>query len=275
MIGWCGYRLFAIDLDGTLVRSDQTIGEADRAAVAQLRRSGVEVVVVTGRFPAGARPIACELSCEQALICADGAVLLERNQDATLHALEQASLMRIYDYARASGLRVFALGSERVHFASHDESFLAYVDGWARGSTRHRDFLIEHDVVCVLLLGEPQRVKRARLHVATYGVRLDLVPLTADIWALRARRAGVDKGSALRAFRRRRGFSRSEVVAVGNDWNDLPLFRAAGRSFAMRDAPPEVRMRADHALRATADRGGAIAEVLARIAQAGGGATPR
>jgi Cof subfamily protein (haloacid dehalogenase superfamily) len=261
--------LFAIDLDGTLLRADRTIAEADRQAVEELRRFGVEVVLATGRFPAGTRAIAGDLSCEEALICADGAVVLERNLKGALGTLELPLVSRLSDCARARKLRFFALGSESVHFASHDEAYLAYVDGWAQGAIRHPDSRIEHDVVCVFALGEQHEVKRAHQELEPLGVSLDLVPLTSQVWALRARKPGVDKGSALAELCRRRGFERSEIVALGNDWNDLPLFVAAGRSYAMRDAPPEVRARADCVLDATCSEGGALAEVLARISRAG------
>jgi Cof subfamily protein (haloacid dehalogenase superfamily) len=260
--------LFAIDLDGTLLRSDQTIAATDRAAVEELRRSGADVVVATGRFPAGARSIACELRCNEALICADGAIVLERNVDHAVGALGRSYVARLVAYFRAKSLGFFALGSECVHFASHDEAYLAYVEGWTRGAARHRDSPIEGDVVCVLALGQEHEVASARDEIAELGVCLDIMPLTRAVWALRVRQSGIDKGSALAALCHRRGFSRSAIVALGNDWNDLPLFAAAGTSFAMRDAPLEVRAQADYVLEAASDRGGGLAEVLARLSRA-------
>jgi hydroxymethylpyrimidine pyrophosphatase-like HAD family hydrolase len=98
-------------------------------------------------------------------------------------------------------------------------------------------------------------------------VSIDTFRITSDCWALRVRSLGVDKGQALERLARARSLRKSELVAVGNDYNDLPLFRVAGQSFAMGDAPLAVRKAAHHVLGATSLTGGGVAEALAHLAK--------
>ena len=67
--------LIAIDLDGTLLRSDRTVSERSRAAVAAVRAAGVEVIVATARSPRGARQLAADAGIGGVAICANGATL--------------------------------------------------------------------------------------------------------------------------------------------------------------------------------------------------------
>ncbi len=90
----------------------------------------------------------------------------------------------------------------------------------------------------------------------------------------RARELGVrdvvlgskDKGTALRELARRRGVSLERIAFLGDDLQDLPALQAAGVSFAVRDAPREVRARVDVVTRARGGEGAAreVAELLLR-----------
>ena len=80
-----------------------------------------------------------------------------------------------------------------------------------------------------------------------------------------ARRAGEDKGTAVEWMARHYGVPRREIVAVGDWLNDIPMLRAAGRSFAMAQAPEEVLAAATDRLQSDASHGGGIAEAAERV----------
>jgi hypothetical protein len=82
---------------------------------------------------------------------------------------------------------------------------------------------------------------------------------------LKVREPGSDKGTALRELAAWWGIRPEEVVAVGDWTNDLPLFAAAGRSFAMAHAEPTVLAAADEVVRGLPNGGGAVAEVAERV----------
>ena len=78
------------------------------------------------------------------------------------------------------------------------------------------------------------------------------------------RRAGVDKGTATRWLADYHGLSVSDVVAVGDWINDVPMFAVAGKSFAMAQAPEDVYSAATFRLKASQETGGGIREAAER-----------
>ncbi|MEO7735949.1 MAG: HAD hydrolase family protein, partial [Kofleriaceae bacterium] len=69
------YQLLALDLDGTLLRTDQRVDDADLAAIRELRAAGVTVTIVTGRLHSGATGAARACSIEGAIACIEGSHL--------------------------------------------------------------------------------------------------------------------------------------------------------------------------------------------------------
>ena len=65
-------------------------------------------------------------------------------------------------------------------------------------------------------------------------------------WYLDCTKAGVDKGSGARDFARHVGVELADLLVIGDGWNDIPMFRAAGTSIAMEGAPAELLDLADH-----------------------------
>jgi HAD superfamily hydrolase (TIGR01484 family) len=83
-------------------------------------------------------------------------------------------------------------------------------------------------------------------------------------WALLVRAAGIDKGTGIEWLAQHYGITLDEIIAVGDWVNDIPMLERAGLSFAMAQAPPEVRKAADDVLDSDDESGGAIAEVARR-----------
>jgi hydroxymethylpyrimidine pyrophosphatase-like HAD family hydrolase len=266
-----GARLLAVDLDGTLVRADGTVTAADADAIVTAQRGGIEVVLTTARFPRGCSGLAARLGCARTLICVDGALVLSNGRVLALHSLEASTVQAATLAARRGGLRVFVFGSETVHFASHDTEYLAYVEGWAQDCDPHPNGELPQQPLLWVALGCRDQVQTAfeqlaairdpSSELAEATASFDSFAITADCWALRLRHAAVDKG---RAVLRLAGHT-TQVLAVGNDYNDLSLFRIAARSFAMGDAPLDVRRAATDVLVATSHTGGGVAEALARL----------
>src|SRR3954451_6907929 len=78
------YRLLALDLDGTLLRTDQRVDDSDIAAISQLQAAGVTVTIVTGRLHSGATGAATACAIEGAIACMEGSHLVEVASGKTL-----------------------------------------------------------------------------------------------------------------------------------------------------------------------------------------------
>ncbi|HWL89184.1 MAG TPA: HAD hydrolase family protein, partial [Polyangiaceae bacterium] len=84
-------------------------------------------------------------------------------------------------------------------------------------------------------------------------------------WGLIVRAIGGNKGSALEWIASHHGLSLEETVCIGDWLNDVPMFAKAGRSFAMGQAPDEVKNAASDVLEETSEEGGGIARVVEEI----------
>src|SRR6185503_2908178 len=92
MGGNMAYRLLAVDLDGTLLRSDKRVDERDAAAIHELRRSGVTVTINTGRLHSGSVEAARVCGIVGAIACMEGSHLVEAESERTIsrHAMSPA-----------------------------------------------------------------------------------------------------------------------------------------------------------------------------------------
>ena len=111
------------------------------------------------------------------------------------------------------------------------------------------------------MLGAPGRLEA--LSSAARQGRLSARAVQSEPTKLEFLPPGSSKGAALRAMLEALGVEAGEVVAVGDNWNDLEMIEAAGLGVAMADAPEGVRARADHVC-GTADEEG-FRDVLERF----------
>ena len=122
----------------------------------------------------------------------------------------------------------------------------------------------------LVALGTPDQIRKAEQFIQANGEHLQCVSFEvgragfSGTWGLVVRAAGVDKGTAIDWVARHHGVSAAEVVAVGDWLNDIPMLRRAGRSFAMGQAPNEVKAAATDILKANASTGGGLAEAAMR-----------
>jgi hydroxymethylpyrimidine pyrophosphatase-like HAD family hydrolase len=96
------------------------------------------------------------------------------------------------------------------------------------------------------------------------SVQVVTFPMTEGNWGLIVRAATTSKATALQWIATQHGCAMEEVVTIGDWINDIPMFRAAGRSFAMGQAPDHVKDAATDVLVADSRTGGGIAEAAER-----------
>lgn len=265
------YRLLALDLDGTLLRSDHRVDDRDVAAIAELQAAGVTVTIVTGRLHSGALEPARACAIEGAIGCMDGSHLVELASGQTLvhHGMadEDAGLVRgtFTDH----GLTSFVFDAKGIHHDHAGAPYAPYVRTWSPNLR-----VVEEDVVwqtvplAAVAVGDEPEIAAAQAALRAHAHQLFSVSFGVNALpgkhALLVRTAGPTKGTALTELCRRAGVTPAEAVAVGDWINDVPMFEVAGRSFAMGSAPDAVRAKATDVLDRAAGAGGGIAEAIRR-----------
>jgi Cof subfamily protein (haloacid dehalogenase superfamily) len=273
-------RLLALDIDGTLLTDDGDVAPADRLAIERARAEGVHVTLATGRLPSAALPVAEELGLGLPLVCCDGAVTVCPHTHVDLHSAGldpgrlEAALGLFLRHQVTSFL--FTPGGVVARAADGEAP---YVSGWSSrlivepsltGFARAPNGAA---VLAALGIATEARARAAHDELSALpipGVHAALFLLEGtDRWAVRVSPVGVDKASGLARLAAELGIEAADVAVVGDWHNDVPMFAWAGHSFAMGHAPREVARAARHRLRATAARGGGVAEAIARLSELG------
>ncbi len=237
------------------------------------------VSICTGRMYSGTRHIAQELGLTGPVGCVDGSHIVDAADDRellarTIDADVATELLGLLDEARPV---TFVFADDRVFHDESGSAYLGYVRTWSSQVVQLDDVLDrarwnDRARMCALVsLGTEDQIRGAEsairdshaehLQTTSFMVRRDGFSGT---WGMVIRAAGVSKGTAIEWMAARRGIDVSEVVAVGDWLNDVPMLRAAGRSFVMAQAPDEVKHAASDLLEADTWSGGGIAEAAER-----------
>jgi hypothetical protein len=265
------YRLLALDLDGTLLRSDQRVDDADVAAIAELQRAGVTVTIVTGRLQSGALGAARACAIEGAIACVEGSHIVELASNTTLahHPMDPGIRGLLRETVGAHGLAGFVFDAQGIHHDHAGAPYAGYVRTWSPNlRVVEEELAWQTEPIAAVAIGEPEQVAAAHAVLRAYADRLFSVSFAVSHYpgkhAVLVRAAGPTKGTALIELCRLVGCSVSEAVAIGDWVNDVPMFEVAGRSFVMGSAPEHVSAKATDRLTRVAGTGGGIAEAVRR-----------
>jgi hydroxymethylpyrimidine pyrophosphatase-like HAD family hydrolase len=269
-----------VDLDGTLLDARGRPHPHDLQAIRGALRFGVRVSIITGRLYSGTRPVTELLGLRGPVGCADGSHLVDAERHETLLHLgvrgPEANVLR--GVLAAARLTTFVLAEDAIGLDTAGAPFVEYVTTWSNDLRPSRD-VFEHTlwdchagVTAVLALGllppiedavrEIARHLSSAAVVAKFPVRRAPHP---GIWAVVVRAAGGTKGTALKWIAEREKVGLEDTVCVGDWINDVAMFELAGRSFAMGQAPAEVKAKATDVLDQTAERGGGVAHAIEEV----------
>ncbi len=265
------YRLLALDLDGTLLRSDQQVDAADVAAIRELQRAGVTVTIVTGRLQSGSLGAAAACGIEGVIACVEGSHLVELHSNTTLvhHPMDLEVRTLLRETVAQHGLAGFVFDAQGIHHDHAGAPYAGYIRTWSPNlRVVEEDLAWQTEPIAAVAIGDQEEIAAAHAVLRAHGDRLFSVSFAVSQcpgkYAILARAAGPSKGTALAELCRLIGCSTSEAVAIGDWVNDVPMFEVAGRSFAMGGAPDHVSEKATDRLERVAGTGGGIAEAVRR-----------
>jgi 5-amino-6-(5-phospho-D-ribitylamino)uracil phosphatase len=247
-------RLIALDIDGTLLRSDKTVGPRTRAAIDRARARGVRLVLVTGRRYPSARRVAQELGGDVPLVLHNGALVIEDGRVLRSCPLAPAAARRTIALGRAFGmepvLHCGARGEGLLLVAAEAPraGLVGYYLERAREEVRVVADLaaaLDSEVAIQVMFGGTRgetELLRARLSEGLAGcARLErTVYPSSGLVLLDVVNPGVGKAEALGFVQRRWGIGGEETLAIGDNWNDREMIAASGFGFLMGNADPEL-----------------------------------
>lgn len=261
-------RLIATDLDGTLLDPTGQLRPRSAAALQAAADAGITVVFATGRPPivAGIEVAAAGHGVHYGVM-ANGTIICTLPDAQILHAITFSTHMAreaVHALRAADPGYGFALATDR--------GFTAEAGFHERMPVQHGtnepvpDALVGHD-------GSEYTIKLLAFHhrhgahellqemPAIVGPHLVVSHMGAE--AVEIAPAGADKGVGLRWLCAHLGVDGSDVLAFGDEINDLPMFAFAGRRIAVENANPAVRDAADEVTASNAEEG--VAQAIERL----------
>lgn len=246
-------RMLALDLDGTLLTNDKHLTVRTREALLAAADAGILPVIVTGRPLSGLPETVRELPCIRYVITSNGAVtrdLVSGNilRSACLNGCIAAEIVRI------------PMERKLIHCAFIDGTGYCEPEFMDKQRAFYRGTPLEEYVqnsrkvtenIGELIQNHPEGVENIWCIAKDREERDEIAGIINGRWqvqtvltALRDVEVGsmkADKGAAVSELAGRFGIQKDEILAIGDNDNDLAMFRAAGTTVAMGNAPEFVR----------------------------------
>jgi Cof subfamily protein (haloacid dehalogenase superfamily) len=242
--------LIALDLDGTLVGDDLQLRDRTRAAIGAAIERGVSVSIATGRMATSALRFARELGIRDPIVAYQGALIRavpelddERLGRLLFHRpLAAAATIEAIEWTRSIGLDPHVNHLEQFIIRADDpraEDYSSFLGGRA---VVVDDLIawVRRPVSKVIAVAE-RPIDHAVLEVARARFAGRAAVTISHPRFLEFLRPGVSKGAAVGWLARRAGVPLANVLAVGDQFNDLEMIAAVGHGAAMPHAPEPVR----------------------------------
>jgi Cof subfamily protein (haloacid dehalogenase superfamily) len=265
-------RLIALDLDGTLVDDDLVLHDRTRAAVAAAIARGVSVSIATGRMTTSALRFARQLGIRDPIVGYQGALIraIPDPSDEGLgrllfhRPLAAAATREAIEWSRTIGLDPHVNHLERFVIRADDpraEDYSSFLGGRAVVVDDLIDW-VRQPVSKVIAVSEGP-IDHAVLDIARARFADRAAVTISHPRFLEFLRPGVSKGAAVGWLARRAGVLLANVLAVGDQFNDLEMIAAVGHGAAMPHAPEPVRAAARYLAPPVADEG--VAQLIEEL----------
>ena len=275
------YRMICIDLDGTLLCPRGTVTERVRNAIHRALRAGLLVVFATGRNWTESRTVLEAVQHYDSAVFVGGAMVVDTKNQVTLHRtmMEPKLAAEVSDLLERSGHAVLALQDTRTagvdYVVSGDIPVNTETARWMKMTKaalhqvpRLGNFSHEH-TIRVGIVAEPSETLRLQQALAErFGERIVMQAIrvpTANVDVLEIFDPAVNKWQGILHVARRHNIDPSQIIAIGDDLNDLAMIKNAGLGVAMGNARPEVKAIAKRIIKPNHEEG--LAEFLEELVQ--------
>ena len=249
-------RLLAIDIDGTLLDSKFQISAANLEALRRAQEAGVEVILVTGRRHTFALPISDLLGFDLWLISSNGAVTKSRSGELfhrdLLPLTTARTLCSIMKDFRGNTVFTFDKECKGALVLEHMDELNLSIQRWLEKNMEFIEFVtplekaLVADPVQAMFCGNIERM-RAALEALTSSeiadritiLRTEYVP--RDLCIVDVLNQGCSKGHALKRWATHRGIPREQVMAIGDNYNDVEMLEFAGVPIIMGNASQDLK----------------------------------
>lgn len=244
-------QLLAVDIDGTIAGESNEIRERVKQAIFAAQAQGIKVVVATGRMYRSALRFHQTVGSSLPLICYQGAWIQDPITGKILSHLPvtKEKTIALLDYFEQPALRSLL----SVHFYINDQLYVREITTatqiYAQRSEIQpiavgdlRSVLDTEPTKILALCDDPEAIANLLSNLRQIYTPAELYLTTSVATFFEAANPLVSKGAALRYLAEEiLGLQSANVMAIGDNFNDLEMISYAGIGVAMGNAPDEVK----------------------------------
>lgn len=256
------YKAVFSDMDGTLLNSQHQISPLTEQTIKAVIAQGIPFIPVSARPPYAITPYTAQLNTQQAIICYSGALILDKNMTAlysiVLAPQDLQQLNRLFTDLGHLSLNYYA----GLDWFSNDIKHAWTIQEEKITGLKAKP-LPENlpEVHKVLVMGEAaeieqleQKLKENLPHLSIHRSKKDYLEIM---------NSAATKAQAIQFMERHLNICAEEIIAFGDNFNDLDMLQYAGLSVAMGNAPDDIKLAAKEVTASNDEEG--IALVLKRI----------
>ena len=251
-------RLLATDIDGTLLNPQFKISDGDLQALRRAHAAGIEIALVTGRRHEFALPIALQLEFDLCLISSNGAITRSLAGETFHRDLMPREVCRNLCQAmqefRGNTVLTFDQKTKGAIVLERLDELGPSIRRWLEKNMEFINFVVPiedalvADPVQAMFCGTMQRMELARQALGRSGMDGKVTTLRTeyperDLSMIDVLNANCSKGHALERWANHRGIPREQVMAIGDNHNDVEMLEFAGHPVIMGNACEELRDR--------------------------------
>lgn len=250
------FDLVAIDIDGTLIDSQNRLSPEIAPLIRQVQKRGTGVTLISGRARLKMLPLLQELDLTLPYVGSGGAYVADLSTSLILlHAtLKRAEAAAIVEQARADQAPIIAQDPDNIYFEGTLEDLEhlitnAQIDISSADSLRVDIQRVQNILdACpepgkISIYGQPGYLAIVEGHLRKLGLAIYMT--YSEPVFLEITRLGINKGEALKVVADYLNIPLKRVLVIGDSPNDLSMFRVAGTAVAMGNAPDEVKAAAN------------------------------
>lgn len=250
-------KLIATDLDGTLINDDGKINGKMFDLIEYLNEKNIMFAAASGRFYSQLSKNFQRVSSDMLFIAHNGALIKYHRSGEILYSncISQEDIKTVVGFKRQLGEELFLAGDNTAYTVNPSENILT---------------TFNHAAVPVVVVKSFEEVK-CPIHKMTYYVKDGIKPamlkylkdnlndnlefvLSGDNWIDIANK-GVSKGNAIKILQEKFNINEKNTMVFGDYYNDLTMFKAAHYSYAMENAPEDVKKHANFIAESNNDNG--------------------
>ena len=275
-------RLVAIDIDGTLLDPHFQISQRNLDAMRAVHEAGIEIMLATGRRHDYAMPVVRDLGIPVWLISSNGALVRSSSGETfyadRLPAPVARRLILHMDEFRGNAVLTFDRQGQGALVLEPKHTLHTSISRWIEKNSEHIRYVsplesaLTEDPIQAMYCGGVARMKGAQQRLAQADFIEQITILRTqydyrDLCILDILNRECTKGHALRRWAEYRGIARDQIMAIGDNYNDLEMLEYAGLPVIMGNASEELRQSGWRVTASNAESG--VAAVLEEVLQAG------